>query len=278
MSNYRQTRYDTPFSGAGQSGIGLAMSDDFSNLRPQLLDDAGLPIPFFAQLDAKWLTLDPQGETTVGVDTRQQMAFIEKISPLEDGKGWSVVYQELPRIPAPGETVELTIYARCMIGSVSPVDPPPEFPAPTRIGLVTSADIESADERLYWVGASYFQAFSTMQAVAGYYVTFDGIGQDDATNQITALYYRMRTRQQCTGGNNFNADISFECSTTGSDWWPLFVESFDRETGPCILHVGFGINGTAQATRGLCDFFQVVEQPFNDADSAIGTTQQLGAV
>src|SRR5205085_2439802 len=286
---YGQPSYELPFNAAAAAGgVGNTMSDQFSNLRPQLFDDAEQPQPIvgFAELESKWLTFDPGSALLfAGVDTRLGMAKLT----VSGSKSAAGVYQAIPLPTVQGETKQLAFYTRCVCAEARPEEGADASinPAPWGLALADGLDANPSGSGLHIIGGVFARTVlagdGSGVTVAGSYntlVAYDGL----ATLETELLYglpqwFRWRLRQTLTDAETQEFAVDAECdfSLNGFDWQTAGILSF---SGNPFKSIALVVQGTSSAQLSMyTQAFVAAEQAFDDLSPlGLGNQQQLGAV
>lgn len=284
MGDYQQTSYETPFSGGVPSSVTNALTDDFSNSRPQFEVD-GAPVAGFAQLDPKWLLWDQGTQLDFGrVDTRTQMGELQA-----SDKNIVAYFQQLPVPSTVGQVVELAIYGELRVGNAAPTSFPGQI-GPAQLGLVIGDDFQGApDSSTCRMLGFNFEHMSDdgstpiatiLEPSLADFVGFDAIpsATAGAENFTGCGFFRWRLRQTMVGVGNFTIDCAADFGSSGADWMPMY--QYPQVTGaPAPLKsAGFGVYAnTGSIVRMQIAQFLVALQPFDDAPGIMGGVQQLGA-
>lgn len=274
MSEYRQTAYVTPFSGALPPLQGAtSMDDDFNRLRPNVVL-SGQTLPYVT-LDPKWQKFDPGVVSPLGtvIVPRAELGLITTESPL---KQWTGYFQNFPAPTALAATHQ-AFYARMFWGPTT-IDPDVDL-SEQFLGMFIADDMsvtpESASMRA--IGFSRVESDGSVfgSVTNNDWVTYDGgpLANGGLNNGWPSFgYFRIRMVQTYNGPDAYGVASHCECSTNGLDWLEV-GPPIDEERSVPYESVGFGIWGS-DAANGYIDLFRARF----DADAASDTGGILGSV
>jgi hypothetical protein len=299
MSNYRQPRYEAPYSARNVSLIGTSRTDNFTQTSPQLLDEDDVPVPGYASFDERWASGSWFSDTinVCAIDTQLHMAQLGVDVPYSAGGGSAWLLQQMPYPEAPGQLIEYAIYARSLFG-------PTHQQQQNNDGDSFNRIFDAFNHGLYYgptlpdeSGGYLLGQQMGLEASSGDIYTECGMysvenGKPDwwylMEGQL-ATYYRVRVRilageDPAFGLVSLASDIGF----TGLDWLTLDEFTSQNEVIAEIAprYAGLFVSGFPSDSLEygvfrpsmLCEFFRVVDQPYDEVATRIGGNIQLGSV
>lgn len=274
MTTYLQSTYETPFAPlVPPSHPAYALNDEFSASRP------ASPTAGYVQLASKWLTWDPGTHISLAaIDPARQMALLRGSSIKE----WYGKVQPLPLPTVNGQTVQIALYMRSMLGFQAPLIDYFEV----LCGLVIGRDLigAAATSDLISIHQLHQRASGVhqMSVQASTFATYAGLNSPLGASLQAAALLRARISQLRNAGPTYDITIALDASPDplgGAGWIPVGSVTLAAQANP-YRHAGFAARGEALVTDlGVyTDFFRVGVQTLTDLSATTGGVQQFGAV